>query len=353
MTRSRGFELALLGLLCLGTSVAAAAPRSGGGEGWLHVKKYIPDAQRGEFKGYSAPKIFVYADADGRSLPSARPGGYYEPGDYAALPEGWYQVEVTQAPGAAPRWRYYVKRSRTTVVRTGLLMVPTTPAREQPSDTCKPWRAVMDVFVAGPGGKPRFLMTNREVEGIDDFGMLQLHVGTYSVEFNGLRKEGIEIREDRVLTLPTASIGPLPHRGYRLSVRQDEASDNPSISLCSRRGTQVLAGTYWGSYWVDTLEPPFRRLVWEQQEIALPGGPNYQRAPKVTVQHKLFKGKGSEPEPVATRPPAAARPAPAPVPGAMTDDELKPRRPVRRSPPKKRAEEPSPGPSEVNPLPVP
>lgn len=283
-------------------ATAARAAEPDGAVGWLYVRQFVPETQREEFKGFKEGRLFVYDDA-GAALPSDRPGGHYLPGQLVALPEGWYQVEVGEFPTPLNRWRYFVKAGQVTVVRTGLVMVPTPPPAEQPADLhCSSWRAEMQAFVWDEKGALKLVASNGDTP-VEDFGMLQLHEGRYAFSFNRLLAVH-EIQADRTLSLPTAHIGPLPHNPYRISMRADDAAETPSVTLCKDRPTQLLAGDYVGSHYIDTMQPPFRKRVWEEQSIAAPGGVRYKKAPvdKGLAKKKLYRGEGSSPTRVVSVP---------------------------------------------------
>jgi len=288
---------ALMLLASLLVSVATlGAAEPGDAVGWLYVRKYVPETQRDEFRGFKEGRLFVYDEA-GKPLPSDLPGGHYLPGQLVALPEGSYGVEVGEFPTELNRWRYRVKAGQVTIVRTGLVMVPTPPRAEQPTDLhCIPWRAEMQAFVWDDKGALKLVASNGDTD-VEDFGMLQLHEGRYVFSFNQLLALH-EVQADRTLSLPTAFVGPVEHNPYRISMRADDLAETPSVTLCRDRPTQLLAGQYVGSHYIDTMSPPFRKRVWEAQAFEAPGGVRYKKAPAEKGppgKKKVYRGEGSAP----------------------------------------------------------
>lgn len=285
-----------LALALVAPPLAALAPpeRADGAVGWLYVRKFVPEAQKAEFKGFKEPRLFVYDDA-GAPVKSDLPGGHFEPGQLVPVPEGWYSVEVGEFPSELNRWRYYVKAGQATVVRTGLVVLPTPPPSELGGDPfCASWRAEMQAFVWDEKGQLKLVISNSDTP-VEDFGMLQLHEGRYAFGFNRLLAVH-EVKADQTLSLPTAHIGPIDRNPYRISMRADDSVETPALTLCKDRPTQVLAGDYVGSYYIDTMAPPFRKRIWEEQTVAAPGGVRYKRAPKEKgPSKKVYRGDGSAP----------------------------------------------------------
>lgn len=301
--------LAVAAALLLPTAHPLAAAPPEGAVGWLYAKKFVPDHQKAEFKGFKEPRLFVYDDAGARVM-SELPGGAFEPGQLVPLAEGWYAVEVGEYPTELNRWRYYVKAGQATVVRTGLVVLPTPPPSDQGADPyCESWRAEMQAFVWDDKGQLHEVISNSDTP-VEDLGMLQLHEGRYVFAFNRLMAVH-EVKADQTLSLPTAHIGPIDRNPYRISMRADDSATTPSLNLCKDRPTQVLAGSYVGSYYIDTMSPPFRKRIWEEQSVAAPGGVRYKKAPKDKgPDKKVYRGEGSTPARVV----AVTTDAPLPKP---------------------------------------
>lgn len=290
----------------------ALAARAGGDDagGWLYLARFVPDHQKEEFKGFAEPRLFVFDDT-GAAIPSDSSGGGHRPGELVAVPEGWYQVEVGDFPSKLNRWRYFVKKGKVTQVRSGLVLLPTARPSDQPSDPlCEAWRAELRASVWDDAGAMTLVASNSETPA-EDLGMLQLHEGSYIFSFNHLFAVH-EVRAGRTLALPTATIGPLAHSPYRISMRADDSVETPSIVLCKDRPTQILTGRYVGSYYIDTMSPPFRKRVWEEQTVKLDSGPEYKKAPKVPALRGKTSWRGEGSVPTRVVPVANADPLPKP-----------------------------------------
>ncbi len=300
-----GFLLPALSVfLTLGflTALEGEASASRGGKdgdenrGWLLLPEFATHSQLKQMRGFVAPRLFVYTE-EGEAIPKSGSEPGWEPAELVPLPEGSYQVEVGHTPHPANRWRYRVRAGQVTLVRTGLVALSTAHVDDQPPDVCRPWRARMWAHVRDSDGDTHQIAAAAGSE-VSDFSILQLHEGTYQFLFNGLTAD-LEVRADRSIFLPTAMVAPVGRRDFRLSVEKSDAADNPSILLCADRPTQVLAGSYWGSYHTELKRFPYRERVWRQMEIDPVERPRYVRLRSPSPPRRVYTGPGSRPERVA------------------------------------------------------
>lgn len=219
--------------------------------GYLYVDRVVPK-DKAAAKGFVPPAVFVYRVQDDMKSSVRISNGGYETGEPIPLSEGWYDVEIAQFPAADPanKHRYYVKRGYTTVVQTGLLSIQTLPEADQPPDVCQPWSAALTIMSVNPDkdGHTHAVLMSGNAGYVKDRGLLQLHPGRYRVEWNGLHTD-IDVVAGESTPVRTGFVGPMRGKQkYQIHQEQGESASNAVIAACEKRPTQVLVGSFWGSY---------------------------------------------------------------------------------------------------------
>lgn len=281
--------------------------------GFLYVDRIIPKDKTAA-KGFVAPLVFVYRVADDMKSSTRVSNGGHETGEAIPLREGWYDVEIAQFPGSDPanKHRYYVKKGYTTVVESGLLSIQTLPEADQPADVCQPWNAAMTILSVNPDkdGHNHGVLMSGAAGYVKDRGMLQLHPGRYRVEWNGLHTD-VEVVAGQVTPIPTGFVGPMRGKEkYQIHQEQGVSASNPVIAACEKRPTQVLVGSFWGSYLAPVAveedddetsdgvvsmartKRSWEPLVVDPHRPATPQNVSGDRMKGV----KLYKDKGSKPD---------------------------------------------------------
>ena len=287
----------LLGCVCSPVAVAAAPAT-----GWLYIHRYLSSAQVEVNPGIATAPMWFF-DSNNALVPSRLPDGRQEPGRRVQVPVGTYYVVAGDRNVGLTRVKYAVVQNRVTIVKSGFVQVTTWKVEELPKIDCAPWDAEMTAFVRGerPGGGGETwlpVLSNPAVEyGTREFGMLQLPVGAYRIDWHGFTAD-VEVKEGKVYRLPVGTAGPLGEdrpKG-RLSVKQGEAADNPSLLLCDDGPTHVIAGKYWLSFAKRLDEFPYEERVWTQLEVEAINKYGYVRTMRAdNTGRGLHRGPGSDP----------------------------------------------------------
>lgn len=258
IARALGLAATLAGLASLAAPPAHAQPtieikKSSPivNPGWLYLDTVMPEA-KAQARGLVRPLLYVYEVDDAQKTGSRIGGGGYPPGESVPLAEGWYDVEIAHFPDVAPgnKHRYYVKAGQVTVVQSGMLSLQALPESEQLPDVCRSWNAAMTVLSteSDPEGHKHLVLMAGNGAHVKDQGLLQLHPGTYLVEWNGLCTQ-VEVTAGQITPVQTGFVGPFRGKDKpRIHQKEGESGDNPVIAACDKQPTQVLVGSFWLSY---------------------------------------------------------------------------------------------------------
>ena len=297
----RGPRLILM-ITALTSSVSAeAAPAK---DGWLYIHKYLSDAQMQHYGGIAVAPIWFF-DASGAAVPSDRPDGIHSPGRLVLVPAGDFHVVGGERNVGLTRAKYTVVPNKVTVVQTGFVQIQTWREGEIPKEDCPLWDGELTAYLKPPEDDGRWMpvLSNPAVEhGTKDFGMLQLLVGKYQVEWHAFATS-VVVKAGEIYRLSTGTAGPLgdDRPKGRLSRQRSETADNPSLGLCRDGPSHVLAGDYWLSFAKQIDVYPYEERVWSQFSVDATNDHGYVKKMKGdNLRKKAHKGEGSEPTPAPT-----------------------------------------------------
>ena len=259
--------------------------------GYLLVEHHRSVAER---DGAQSAQLFVYR-ADGEIVHSGEAGGQFASGEYVALDEGWYFVEVGRYRAPANAVKMYVSADHVTVVPTGWVSVRTDDIDTQPNVGCRPWNAELNVFATSPDGNEVLTSSNRGT-GVRTWGAIQLIAGTQRVYFNEIPAD-FDIVADEINELPTGFQGPVLGSTPQLAL--SEGADGLRVPLCQDGNLQVPAGTYWAAGGVAIDVYPYERRDWAEV-VVLPEDDLQSDSLRTSrLEYPRFEGEGASPMPLS------------------------------------------------------
>ena len=274
----------------LTTSLYSPSLFSAPKEGWLYVQRYLNKETIAEKGGIALTEVSVYDD-QGMLIHSGVGDGSWSPGVPIPVPEGWYYVELGKYRTKWNLQKIFVKNKMTTIIETGWISVSTIARQEQPKVGCNSWKSEMVAFVE-MNETEHLIMSNSKM-GAEEFGMIQMPVGTYKIYWQGLPTT-IEVKAQKIARIPTGFWGPSSGIRASLSVEKNEHAKNPTLELCQDGPTHLPAGTFWEKTIQRTDEYPFEKAVWNQVEITVHNDPSYQELKPEKLNMKIYKGKGNK-----------------------------------------------------------
>lgn len=228
-------------LLAAALVLALSAPALAGGS--LYVASHIDAETAQKMPGARSALVYVYGE-DGAKVPSGSGSGGWLPGDAIPLEAGEYWVGVGMEEAASNLHRYTVEDGKTTVVETGWVSVATMPPDSQPHVGCTTWFAKLRAFTFDPArGKGELVIDNIDTKP-QEFGTLQLHPGTYLVEFHGFSGV-VEVQGGKDFRLPTGYYGPTLSTEAYLIARKGDDPRRQGLAVCNDEAMHVLAGDFF------------------------------------------------------------------------------------------------------------
>lgn len=287
------FAVTLLALLSAGEALAQ--------QGAIFVSAHISGETCAKTAGARMSQVFVY-DTKGAKVMGSGKRGSWTPGEQIRLDVGEYWVGIGTREEPENLRKYIVEEGQVTVIPTGWVSVATLSTAEQPQASCAPWNATLRAYMM-VGDKKIMVASNADsIKKPDEYGIIQLHPGTYLIEFHNFEHE-VEVKSGEEYRIPTGAFGPaLVKDTWLLKNHQDDTSKS-GLLVCEDGEMHVVAGDYVIRQTVWRNDNSEKDYVYDRITVLPEGNKGYT---KLSAGKKPSKARSpSEAEGVCIAPEAA------------------------------------------------